>query len=110
MPQLGLEVLTCQLAREEISRRWGGRCGSCAVRGGLLVRAIVAGRRGVERRGRRGEGMVREDEEERTRIERQWILFSHFIDVGIVDHFVQGVGVVVCIVGGQVGCNISHAS
>ena len=33
MPQLGLEVLTCQLAREEISRRWGGRCGSCAVRG-----------------------------------------------------------------------------
>ena len=54
--------------------------------------------------------MVREDEEERTRIERQWILFSHVIGVGIIDHFLQRVGVVVGIVGGRVSCNISHAS
>ena len=54
--------------------------------------------------------MVREDQEERTGIERQWIVFSHFINVGIIDHFLQRVGIVVGMVGGRVSCNISHAS
>jgi len=50
MPQAGLEVLTCQEAREEISRRVGGRCGSRA-RGGVSWWEVWG--KGREGKGRR---------------------------------------------------------